>query len=144
MTPSILFTLCTYGVIPAWLLLALLPKWQWTIKIVQYVWIPALLAIAYVFVLFTKPSAAQGGGFGSLEAVSILLSQPESALLAWLHFLAFDLFVGAWIVRDSTRLEINPLMIAPCLFLTLMFGPMGFLAYSILRLVLRKTFAIKD
>ena len=144
MTPAILFTICTYGVIPAWLLLALLPKWQWTIKIVQCVWIPGLLALAYGFVLFTKPAAAQGGGFGSLKAVSILLSQPESALLAWLHFLAFDLFVGAWIVRDSTRLEINALFVAPCFFFTLMFGPLGFLAYSILRFVLRKTIAFNE
>jgi hypothetical protein len=67
-----------------------------------------------------------------------LLSQPHAALAGWIHYLAFDLFVGAWESRDAQRLGISPILVAPCLFLTLMAGPVGLLLYAILRLALRK------
>lgn len=142
--PNLIFTVCTYGVVPAWLLLIFLPNWKWTVNLVQYAWIPALLSLAYVLVFLTKPERVEGAGMGSLDALVLLLNNPHSTLLAWLHFLAFDLFVGAWIVRDSTRLSLHPAIIAPCLLMTFVFGPMGFLLYVAVRFAMRRTLTLRE
>ena len=144
MSPEIIFQICTFGVIPAWILLILLPKWKWTTNIVQFALIPALLSLTYIFIYFIKPARVEGAGMESLNSLVILLSSPHSALIAWLHFLAFDLFVGAWIVRDSTGLSIHPVLVAPCLLLTFAFGPIGLLLYLMLRLALRKKWYLKE
>jgi hypothetical protein len=56
------------------------------------------------------------------------------ALLAgWTHYLAFDLFVGTWEVRDARASGIPHLLVLPCLGLTFLFGPAGWLLYMALR-----------
>jgi len=58
---------------------------------------------------------------------------PVGATIAWLHFLAFDLFVGRWIYLDGRERGVSGRVMAPVLFLTLMVGPCGFLLYLIAR-----------
>ena len=55
--------------------------------------------------------------------------------MGWIHYLAFDLFVGAWEVRDAQARGIHHLLVIPCLFLTLMAGPGGLLLYWAIRIV---------
>jgi len=62
---------------------------------------------------------------GSLQAVTTLFTVPELLLAGWIHFLAFDLFVGAWEVRDAQREGVHHLLVIPCLALTFMAGPAG-------------------
>ena len=62
-----------------------------------------------------------------------LFTSPEIALAGWIHYLAFDLFVGAWEVRTARREGIAFLLVLPCLALTFLFGPAGFLVFSMLR-----------
>jgi hypothetical protein len=69
----------------------------------------------------------------TLSGVAALLGSPAGATIAWVHFLAFDLFVGRWIYLDSRDRQISAWLIAPVLFLTLMLGPAGFLLYLIVR-----------
>jgi SNF family Na+-dependent transporter len=59
-------------------------------------------------------------------------------LLGWVHFLAFDLFIGAWMVRDARRLKILHLAVIPCLLVTFLLGPVGLLTYLVLRTGLRR------
>jgi hypothetical protein len=54
-------------------------------------------------------------------------------LAGWTHYLAFDLIVGSWEVRDARERGISHWLVVPCLALTFMFGPVGFLAYQALR-----------
>lgn len=100
--------------------------------------VPALLAVAYVVLIVAFWGKGEGGGFSSLAGVAALFSLPEMLLAGWLHYLAFDLFVGGWIARDSTEAKISPFLIAPILFATFMFGPGGYLSYALLRLVVRR------
>ena len=65
-------------------------------------------------------------------------------LAGWLHYLAFDLFVGSWEVRDSRRVGVHHLLVIPCLFLTLMMGPVGLLAYLVLRLAIGRQWTVDD
>ncbi|MCL4859521.1 MAG: DUF4281 domain-containing protein [Caldilineaceae bacterium] len=58
-----------------------------------------------------------------------LFGAPEATAVAWIHFLAFDLFVGRWIYLDSRTQGGSVWLASPCLFFTLMLGPLGFLLY---------------
>jgi hypothetical protein len=81
--------------------------------------------------------AGAEGGFDTLANVMLLFDNPAIALAGWLHYLAFDLFVGAWITRTARAEGIAHLFILPCLALTFLFGPAGYLAFTGLRAVLR-------
>jgi hypothetical protein len=69
------------------------------------------------------------GGFSSLAGVELLFSNPWMLLAAWTHYLAFDLFVGGWEVRDAQRRGIPDLLIKPALVLTFLLVPAGVLFY---------------
>ena len=118
-------------VLPAWGLLIFFPGWRWTRLVAAYV-TPALLAFAYLaLMLILHPS----GGFGSFDQYVKMLQSPEFLLVGWLHFLCFDLFVGAWEVRDSQRLRISHALVVPCLVLTFLVGPVGMVAYYVIRVL---------
>ena len=59
-----------------------------------------------------------------------LLGSPVGFLAGWSHYLAFDLFVGAWIVRESQRLALTPRV---SLAFTLMAGPLGLGMFGVRR-----------
>ena len=144
MNPDTLFLVCNYAVLPAWLLLFLLPHHRITQSVVHAVWVPLLLGPFYIYTLFFGQPAAEGAGFGSLQAVMLLFQSPTAVLGGWIHYLVFDLFVGAWIVRDARRHAINHWLTLPALFLTLMAGPAGLMIYLLMRLGLRKTTTLDE
>lgn len=143
MQPDQIFLLCNNGVLPAWLLLAVAPGWRFTQRIVHAVWIPLLLGVVYVLIFLANPQPAEGG-FGSLEGVMQLFRSPHVVLAGWVHYLVFDLFVGAWEVRDARRRGIHHAFVVPCLALTLMLGPAGLLLYLALRLALTRETSLEE
>lgn len=105
------------------------PRWS---DLAAGVVVPVLLAVAYAGLVLSFWSRAPGG-FGSLSEVMALFTMPEIALAGWIHYLAFDLLVGAWEARTARREGIAFLLVLPCLALTFLFGPAGFLAFFALR-----------
>lgn len=101
--------------------------------------IPALIAVAYILLIREGMAASEGGGFGSIGEVRILFANDSALVAGWLHYLAFDLFVGTWIVRDGLGRRLHPLLILPCLPLTFLFGPAGLLLYAALRAAFGRT-----
>ncbi len=126
-----LFALVNPIPLPAWLLLAVIPRWRYTLPLVRGLAIP-LLAIAYLVLIATR-FGASGGDFNSLSGVQRLFADPYLLLAGWIHYLAFDLFVGAWIVEDALERRVPALARIIPLPLTLMFGPAGLLLYLLLR-----------
>ena len=139
MTAELLFTICSRAVLPAWILIAFLPRWVWTRKLVFSIWIPGLLAACYIFAFFAARPFPDGANFNSLGGVMDFFQVPYVAVAGWIHYLAFDLFVGAWEARDAERHGINQWLVLPCLFFTLMLGPVGLLMYFVLRAIMRRT-----
>jgi hypothetical protein len=90
------------------------------------------LAIAYAGLILAFWSDT-AGGFDSLPSVMRLFTKPEIALAGWIHYLAFDLMIGAWQVRTARAERIPFLAMAPCLVLTFLFGPAGYLAFIAMR-----------
>lgn len=143
MSPHDLFPLFNLGVLPAWALLLLAPRWRWTQRLVHGAVMPVALATAYL-VLLLSAELPEGAGGGSLDEVLRLFASPQLALVCWIHYLVFDLFVGAWIARDAARRGIPHLALVPCLLLTLLIGPAGLLLYLVLRLALRQVAALDE
>ena len=139
MTPEQVFDICGKLVLPAWLLLIVLPKWEWTRKLVFHAWIPMLLGIAYVYCFYHAWPFPEGGGFGSLQEVMIAFTSPWLVMAGWIHYLAFDLFIGAWEVRDAQRRGINHCLVIPCVIFTFLAGPAGLLLYFIIRGIASRT-----
>jgi ABA4-like protein len=131
------FSVASFGVFPGWMLLILAPRWAWTRRIVLSGALSAALAVAYLAILLRHFLGAPGG-FGSLDQVSRLFQDPWLLLAGWIHYLAFDLLVGAWEVQDAQTRRIAHVAVVPCLVLTFLFGPVGFLAYLGLRAIMGK------
>lgn len=130
---SIANTLALIG----WLLVIVVPRWKFTRLAVLSGAVPLLLSVAYLgLVVFFFGSAE--GGFDSLANVMKLFTNEWAMLAGWLHYLAFDLYVGSWEVRDAQRKGIPHFLVIPCLVLTFLLGPIGYLFYSILRFFLAK------
>ena len=144
MTLDSIFLICNNGVLPAWLLLAFAPNWSFTQRLVHQIWIPVLLGSVYLGVFVLSPAMQEEGGFSSLDGVMMLFTSPSFALVGWVHYLAFDLFVGAWEVRDARRRSISHLYVVPCLVMTLMLGPIGLLAYLLLRFALTRAVTLDE
>lgn len=117
-----------------WAGLVLLPGQRWFVEVVARVVIPLVIACVYVFLMATNyPSAPANAGFGSLTAVAALFSVPGLLLAGWIHYLAFDLFVGSWEVSDARANGVHHLLVVPCLFVTFMAGPAGLALYFIVK-----------
>lgn len=132
MDPETLFSICGNAVLPGWLLLVFAPRWKWTVRLIASVLLPGLMAVVYIYLIATNIGKAEGG-FGSLAGVAALFQNRNLLLAGWVHYLAFDLFVGCWEVRDAQRLGVRHGFVIPCLALTLMLGPAGLLLYLFLR-----------
>ena len=99
--------------------------------------VAVVLAVAYLAQLLGNTVPVEGGNFNSISGVTALFSQPANVMLGWTHFLAFDLFVGSWIVEDASRDEFPHWAIIPILIATLMIGPIGLLIWFIVRSIHR-------
>lgn len=144
MDDSLIFIVLNYSVLPAWLLLAIAPKWRGTRVLVHSGAYPLVLGAAYALLLFGDHPGPQGASFWTLEGVTRIFTTPRTIIACWVHYLIFDLFVGAWLTRDAARLGIAHVYAVPSLFLTLMFGPIGLMSWLGLRALLKKRFTLEE
>ena len=118
----------------AWLALIASPpraRWSgWTWRITGRA-LPLLFALTYVALLIAP--WPPGGGFNSIEQVRALFTSNRALTAGWLHYLAFDLFVGTWIAQRAAALALPHWQVVPMLLLTFMFGPAGLLGFMLLR-----------
>lgn len=95
--------------------------------------IPLALAFAYIILLAQSWGHDPAAGFGSIEAVRALFSSDAALAAGWLHYLAFDLFIGGWMAADALARGVHRFWLLPCLALTFLFGPAGLLLYATIR-----------
>lgn len=137
MKAETLFQICNSAAPVGWLLMALAPRWTWTKKIVLSGLFPLVLGVVYLGIIVTTFGSSEGN-FNSLAGVMKLFENPFAVTAGWIHYLAFDMFIGAWEVNDSQKHGISHWLVIPCLFLTLMFGPIGLILYFVIRLIKTK------
>jgi hypothetical protein len=132
MSPEQIFSIANLLSVVCWVLLAALPNRRWVTETVTGTAAPAIFAVAYVAIVIAVFPSAQGS-FSTLTGVTALFANPWMLLAGWLHYLAFDLLIGTWEAQDSVARGVPRWLLVPCLFLTLMFGPMGWLVYKAVR-----------
>jgi hypothetical protein len=128
------FSLSSLLVMPFWALMVFAPRWSWTGRIVTSPFIifgPALLYAALVAPQL--PTLLPLLANPRLEQVAALLGTPAGATIAWVHFLAFDLFVGRWAYLESRALSMNAPLTSVLLLSILMVGPLGWLLFVLAR-----------
>lgn len=118
-----------------WAALILLPGFR-PARLYAGLAVPLLLGTAYA-ALIGADFAASEGGFGSLQAVAELFRSPALLTAGWLHYLAFDLLVGSFEVETARRERMPHVHVVPCLVLTFLFGPLGFLLFIAIRFARR-------
>ncbi len=139
MTASQLFQIANPVALLGWIVLIIsivLNKPVWRDQLPGRFW-PLGLSVVYsaliVFFFFKAP-----GGFDTLARVQQLFTSEWAALAGWLHYLAFDLFVGTWIAREVMSRGITRLVLIPLLPLTFLFGPMGLAGFEVARLLFQR------
>ena len=137
MTPDRIFAIVNAIALISWVLLGLLPRQRWVTSTLTGTVVPALLATVYTAIVADMWSRSPGG-FSTLPAVETLFSNRWLLLAGWTHYLAFDLLVGNWEVRDARDRGIPHALILPCLILTFLFGPAGWMLYLSLRTTRRR------
>jgi hypothetical protein len=137
-----LFSAASAISVVGWLFLVFVPRKPYTQAIAGAI-APLILAVIYLTLIFSNIRGAEGG-FGSLADVATLFQKRELLLAGWIHYLAFDLFIGAWETRDAARNQIPHLVVIPCLLMTFMLGPIGLLFYFAIRAAKTRNFAISS
>ena len=136
-----LFAITNLLAIVGWLLLAAGPRQPLVHSAILYLGV-ALLCLTYtvVFALVLSgtvdPVQVAGAGpmdFTSIAGVRALFASDGGVVIGWTHYLAFDLFTGLWIARDADHKQFGRLVQLPFLFATFMAGPVGLLAWLIMR-----------
>jgi len=138
MSPSEVFSIVNLLAMPMWILMIIVPNWKVTRFLVDYKIIPILLSIIYAFYIVSSILGGSAMDFGSLESVMQLFTVENAVLAGWVHYLAFDLLVGMWMLDENRTLKIHPILMAPCLLGAFMLGPVGFLLFMGLRAVKAK------
>ena len=118
-----------------WFILVFLPRgWKWLNSIASML-IPLILSVLYSFLIARYFFSAEGG-FDTLANVQQLFTYPAAALAGWVHYLAFDLFVGGVIAKQADKIGLSRLIQAPVLLLTFMFGPFGYLLFMLMKMAM--------
>ena len=136
-----IFNFFNSGILFFWLLLLVFPKKGFTQKIIDYPWVPLVIAMGYVYFL-TSTTGTFSADFSSLEGLTQMFqnANPRGVAAGWLHYLAVDFWVGCWMLKNSQEKGIKHLwMILPMLS-TFMLGPVGILLYTIVLLIQKKLF----
>ncbi len=138
LTPAQIFSSANLISMLCWVALAIslfAPRTQVSIQRITGLIVPGLFASVYAFCIWRGIAESPGGGFGSLGQVRALFANDAALDAGWLHYLAFDLFVGTWIVRQGMLDRLHPLLLLVCLPVTFMLGPVGFLLFLLERAV---------
>lgn len=138
MTPTEIFPLTNLIAMSMWALMMFLPYWKITHFLMDFKVIPFLLSLTYLVYISISINQGIGLNYGSLKGVMHLFTHEHVVLAGWVHYLAFDLLIGIYLLEQNRSIKLPHLLMIPVLFSTFMFGPVGFLLFTIIKNVKRK------
>jgi hypothetical protein len=125
-----LFGIANTIALACWAALIVAPRRAILLGVIRY-GVIGLFCLAYATLVMLYFFRVEGGGFGSLQAVKLLFASDPVVLAGWLHYLAFDLFVGLWIAGRTDARGVSRFVQVPLLIATFMFGPIGLLVAGV-------------
>ena len=148
-TIEMLYLWINIGVLPFWILIVFFPQSQLCKYLATSIFPIFLLSAAYIFILYK----AYLGSFDfdnnfslylGLNNVSELFRDDYYLLMFWTHFVAVNLFIGGWILKDSQKLYMNKILLAFPLIITYLTGPIGIFIYWVIRVFYAKRLNLYD
>lgn len=133
MDTSLVFQIVNTVVLPAWLILIFFPKKAWRNTVIYS--FAMAMSLVYAYYVASGLGELDMDAFSTLEGIKAMFTTDVAVLTGWVHYLVFDLLVGNWVLNNAQKHKINHYLIIPCLLLCFIFGPVGFLLYSIIKLV---------
>ena len=139
MAPEVWFEFANLFAVAGWvcLIAGIVTNRPWLRDRLAGLYWPLAIAVGYALAIMAAWSGSEGG-FASLTEVRQLFANDWALLAGWMHYLAFDLFVGAWIAAETERANLSRLVLIPVLPLAFLFGPTGFLLFNVVRLINRR------
>ena len=137
-----LFSMAGLIAMAGWIVLLIFPRHPIAQRVAG-ITVPLILSVGYL-ILIARHFRGAEGGFGSLADVAMLFQKRELLLAGWIHYLAFDLFIGAWETRDAQRNGLPHLVVIPCLVMTFLLGPIGLLFYFAIRTAKTRRVMVSD
>jgi hypothetical protein len=108
-----------------------------------------ILSGVYIFILYKSYLIGYDfdGNFSlylGLSELSRLFEDHLYIMIFWTHFIAINLFIGGWIVKDSQKFSINKVLMAVPLIVTYLIGPIGLFLYWIIRIFYAKRISLYE
>ncbi|PQJ23265.1 ABA4-like family protein [Tenacibaculum sp. SG-28] len=138
MTAAQVFSMASVITLPMWILMITAPNWKVTQFLMQKRVVPIGLSVAYSLYVIQELFSSGMMDFGTLSSVMKIFTKESAVLAGWLHYLAFDLLIGIWMLEQNKNIQISSLVMIPCLLGTFMFGPFGFLLFTIFKTIKTK------
>ncbi len=138
MTPSQVFSYVGMIAMPMWLLMIFLPQRKVTKFLMDYKVVPLVLVLVYAVYIIKGIVLFGMMDFGSLASFMDFFTKENTVLASWVHYLAFDLLVGMWMIDQNKNVGIHQVLMAPCLLATFLFGPLGFFCLQFYKLLKNK------
>ncbi len=137
------------GVLPFWLLLIFFPQSYLCRFFVTSIFPFIILSSAYIFMLYKSFLNSYDfldnfTLYLGIDNLINLFSDNSYLMIFWIHFIAINLFVGGWIVKDSQRFLINKFLLTIPLIITYLIGPIGLLIYWFIRIFYAKNINLYD
>lgn len=121
---AVVFKIANSAALLGWIALIALPRYEMLLTFLQRLLI-SIFCLLYTILIALALSQIQGGGFSTLEQVKTLFSYDIVVCAGWVHYLAFDLFVGLWVAKKADTMGLHRLLQVPILLLIFLFGPAG-------------------
>ena len=148
-TIDTLYMWINLGVLPFWFILIVFPQSHLSSIFVTSIFPFFILSGAYIFILYKSYLIGYDfdGNFAlylGLNELSRLFEDHLYIMIFWTHFVAINLFIGGWIVKDSQKFSINKVLLALPLILTYLTGPTGLFIYWIIRIFYAKRISLYE
>ena len=148
-TIETLYMWINLGVLPFWFILIVFPQSHLSRIFVTSIFPFFILAGVYIFILYKSFLTGYDfdGNFSlylGLNELSRLFEDHLYIMLFWTHFIAINLFIGGWIVKDSQKFSINNVLLALPLIITYLIGPIGLFLYWIIRIFYAKRISLYE
>ena len=148
-TIETLYMWINLGVLPFWFILIVFPQSHLSRIFVTSIFPFFILSVVYIFILYKSYLIGYDfdGNFSlylGLSELSRLFEDHLYIMIFWTHFIAINLFIGGWIVKDSQKFSINKILMAVPLIVTYLIGPIGLLLYWIIRIFYAKRISLYE
>ena len=147
--PEIIYLWLSFGVLPLWITLIFFPNSRLSLIFISSIFLPIIFSLIYVYIIYQLITNGQNifdsfDLYLGIENLHSLFSNDIFLLIFWIHFLAINLFCGAWIVNDYQKFGVSKILMFLPLVITYLIGPLGIFIYWIIRIFYAKKISLYD